>query len=207
MKIALFGATGRVGKDILLLLLKNNIEVTVLVRDPEKVQPHDRLTVLKGDARNMANIERTLENADAVISALGTDQMTVLTESISHIIATMKDRNIQRIITIGTAGILMSRVEPELLRYESSESKQRSKVAAKEHHRVFNMLSASLLDWTIVCPTYLPTGISTNAYIIERDKLPVGATRTTTGDTALFAYNELMKNKHIGYRVGIMSPD
>lgn len=207
MKIALFGANGRVGRDILFLLLKNNIEVTVLVRDSAKVQPHDSLTVLQGDARNMADIERTLENADAVISALGTDQTTVLTESISHIIATMRDRNIHRIITIGTAGILNSRVEPKLLRYESSESKQRSKVAAKEHHRVFNMLSASTLDWTIICPTYLPTGATTNAYIIERDMLPVGAVRTTTGDTALFAYNELLENKHIGYRIGIISPE
>ncbi|MFJ7972640.1 NAD(P)-dependent oxidoreductase [Psychrobacillus sp. NPDC096389] len=207
MKIALFGATGRVGREVLLLLLKNNIEVTVLVRDSTKVQPHDNLTVLQGDARNKPDIEHTLENADAVISALGTDQTTVLTDSISHIIKTMKERNIQRIITIGTAGILKSRVEPELLRYESSESKQRSKVAAKEHHRVFHMLSASMLDWTIVCPTYLPTGATTNAYIIERDRLPIGAVRTTTGDTALFAYNELLENKHIGYRVGIMSPE
>lgn len=207
MKIALFGATGRVGREVLLLLLKNNIEVTVLVRDSTKVQPHDNLTVLQGDARNTADIEHTLENADAVISALGTDQTTVLTDSISHIIKTMKEHNIQRIITIGTAGILKSRVEPELLRYESSESKQRSKVAAKEHHRLFHMLSASTLDWTIVCPTYLPTGPTTNAYIIERDRLPIGAVRTTTGDTALFAYNELLENKHIGYRVGIMSPE
>lgn len=207
MKIALFGATGRVGRNILLLLLKKNIEVTVLVRDLEKVQPHDRLTVLQGDAKNRADIERALEYADAVISALGTDQTTVLTESITHIIATMKSRNIRRIITIGTAGILTSRIEPELLRYESSESKQRSKVAAKEHHQVFHMLSASMLDWTIVCPTYLPSGDVTNAYIIERDRLPVGAVRTTTGDTALFAYNELIENKHIGYRVGIMSPE
>ncbi|MFJ8065809.1 NAD(P)-dependent oxidoreductase [Psychrobacillus sp. NPDC096426] len=207
MKIALFGATGRVGSDILLLLLKNNIEVTVLVRDPEKVQPHDKLTVLQGNARKASDIELTLENADAVISALGTDQTTVLTESISHIILAMKNRNIHRIITIGTAGILMSRVDLGLLRYESSESKQRSRVAAKEHHRVFSMLSASRLDWTIVCPTYLPGGPATNAYTIERDRLPVGAVRTTTGDTALFAYNELIENKHICYRVSIMSPE
>jgi len=207
MRIALFGATGRVGSDILLLLLKNNIEVTALVRDSQKVQPHDRLTVLQGDARKASDIECTLENVDAVISALGTDKTTVLTESISHIIAVMKNRNINRIITIGTAGILKSRLEPDLLRYESSESKQRSKVAAKEHHRVFMMLSVSSLEWTIICPTYLPTGTATNAHIIERDRLPVGAVRTTTGDTALFAYNELVENKHIGYRVGIMSPE
>ncbi|WP_144510581.1 NAD(P)-dependent oxidoreductase [Bacillus sp. FJAT-22090] len=207
MKIALFGATGRVGNAILALLLESNLDVVVLVRNPDKLQPHARLTVLEGDARKASDIENTLDNVDAVISALGTDQTTVLTEAISHIILTMKKKNITRIITIGTAGILESRVDPGILRYKSSESKRRSTVAAKEHHKVFNMLCESTLDWTIICPTYLPTGDATNAYIIERDMLPIGAKKTTTGDTALFAVKELMENKQIGYRVGTMSPE
>ena len=52
MKIALFGATGRVGHAILTLLLEKGIKVTALVRNPEKVQPQAGLTVLQGDARN-----------------------------------------------------------------------------------------------------------------------------------------------------------
>jgi putative NADH-flavin reductase len=206
MKIALLGATGRVGKGILTLMLENNINVRALVRNPEKLQPHDCLTVLQGDARVASDMEAAIEDVDAVISALGTDQTTVLTDSMTHIISEMKKREITRIITVGTAGILISRVEPELLRYQSSESKRRSTVAAKEHHKVYDMLRVSSLDWTIVCPTYLPTGAATNAYIIERDMLPIGAVQSTTGDTALFVVNELFKKEHIGFRVGIMSP-
>ncbi|MEI4771580.1 NAD(P)H-binding protein [Psychrobacillus sp. FJAT-51614] len=206
MKIALFGATGRVGGEILSLLLKNNHYVTVLVRNPEKLKPHVNLTVIKGNARVKSDIEKTLDSVDGVISALNTDQTTVLTEAIAHIISIMEKQNIKRIVTIGTGGILSSRVNPELLRYQSSESKQKSTVAAKEHHKVYDMLKETLLDWTIICPTYLPTGATTNAFIIERDRLPIGAVQTTTGDTALFAYKELMESNHIGHRVGIMSP-
>ncbi|QFF97429.1 NAD-dependent epimerase/dehydratase family protein [Psychrobacillus glaciei] len=207
MKIALFGATGRVGKEILSLLLKNNDEITALVRTPEKLQNHPNLTFLQGDARVFADVEKTLAGADAVISALGTDQSTVLTESVEHIISIMEKQKIKRVVTIGTAGILTSQLNPTLLRYESSESKRKSQVAAKEHHKVYEMLKGSGLDWTIVCPTYLPTGAVTKAYIIERNQLPLGAVKSTTGDTALFAFNELLENKHIGYRVGIMSPN
>ena len=71
---------------------------------------------------------------------------------------------------------------------------------------MYDLLKDSLLDWTIVCPTYLPTGASTGEYIVLRNKLPETAVQTTTGDTALFTVNELLKNEHIGYRVGIMSP-
>lgn len=206
MKIALFGATGRVGYAILTLLLEKGIEVTVLVRNSEKLQIQPGLTVLQGDARSTTDVERTLDGVNAVISALGTDKTSVLTESITHIITVMQKQRIKRIITIGTAGILDSRVEPGLLRYQSSESKRKSSTAAQEHHRVYDLLNNSSLDWTIICPTYLPTGASTDEYSILRDMLPVNAVQTTTGDTALFAVNELLNNDHIGYRVGIMSP-
>lgn len=206
MKIALFGATGRVGHAILTLLLEKDIKVTALVRNPEKVQPHAGLTVLQGDARNTADIVGTIAGVDAVISALGTDKTTVLTEAITHIISIMEKQQIKRIITIGTAGILDSRAEPGLLRYQSSESKRKSTTAAQEHHKVFGLLKDTLLDWTIVCPTYLPVGASTNESIALRNMLPENAVQTTTGDTALFTVNELLKNEYIGYRVGIISP-
>lgn len=206
MKIALFGATGRVGHAILTLLLEKDIKVTALVRNPKKVQPQVGLTVLQGDARIIADVERTLDGVDAVISALGTDKTNVLTKSITHIISIMQKRQLKRIITIGTAGILDSRAEPGLLRYQSSESKRKSIVAALEHHKVYDLLKDTSLDWTIACPTYLPTGNSTDEFIILRDKLPEDAVQTTTGDTALFTVNVLLKNEHIGYRVGIMSP-
>ncbi|MGB3102007.1 MAG: NAD(P)H-binding protein [Psychrobacillus psychrotolerans] len=206
MKVALFGATGRVGHVILTLLLEQGIEVTAMVRNPEKMQPHAKLSVLQGDAKNSADIVKATLGVNAIISALGTDKTSVLTEFTSHIVPIMHQQQLKRIITIGTAGILNSRAEPGLLRYQSSESKRKSVTAAQEHHKVFNILKDTALDWTIVCPTYLPTGASTDDYIVMRDYLPEGAVQTTTGDTALFTVKELMKNEHLGYRVGIKSP-
>ena len=60
-------------------------------------------------------------------------------------ISIMSKNGIDRILTIGTGGILTSRVEPELLRYQSSETKRKSTVAAIEHHRVYNKLKESSL--------------------------------------------------------------
>lgn len=206
MKVALFGATGRVGHAILTLLLEQGIEVTAMVRNPEKMQPHAKLSVLQGDAKNSADIVNATLGVNAIISALGTDKTSVLTEFTSHIVPIMHQQQQKRIITIGTAGILNSRAEPGLLRYQSSESKRKSVTAAQEHHKVFNILKDTALEWTIVCPTYLPTGASTDDYIVMRDYLPEGAVQTTTGDTALFTVKELMKNEHLGHRVGIKSP-
>ena len=74
---------------------------------------------------------------------------------------------------------------------------------AEEHHKVYDMLRESGLDWTIVCPTYLPDGEAVGDYRTLRDLLPEDGTKITVGDTANFSYGELIEGKHIGFRVGI----
>lgn len=203
MHITIFGATGRVGQRILQYALANGHLVTALVRSPEKLHNDKNLTIIQGDVRNQLSVKAALHHADLVISALGTDQTTVLTESIAHIIQEMNEKSIKRIVTIGTAGILQSRLEPEKLRYQSKESRRRSTFAAKEHEHVYNKLCATNLDWTIVCPTYLPDGEATKTYRVEKDFLPHGGIKISVGDTAHFAYNELFTNAYINARVGL----
>lgn len=203
LKIALFGATGRVGSEVLKLALADGHEVTVLVRSPEKLRMYDLLTVVEGDVRVGEDVARVVAGADVVFSALGTDKTTTLTEATAHFIREMKAGGVKRIVTIGTAGILQSRNDTEKLRYEAGDSNRRLTFAAEEHHKVYDMLRKSSLDWTIVCPTYLPDGGSVGGYRILRDYLPEDGKKITVGDTADFAYGELVEEKHIGHRVGI----
>lgn len=203
MKIALFGSTGRVGAEILKRALGDGHAVTVLVRSPEKLVPHEKLTIIQGDVFDEKAVAQAIVGVDVVCSALGTDKTTTLTEAITPIIRDMKLNNIKRIVTIGTAGILQSRVEEDKLRYESSESKRRLTFAAAEHHKVYDLLRESNLDWTIVCPTYLPDGEAVGEYRVLRNLLPEDAEKISVGDTAQFAYGELINGQHIGFRVGI----
>jgi hypothetical protein len=62
------------------------------------------------------------------------------------------------------------------MRYQLRESKRKSVRAAKEHHKVYNMLKQSPLEWTIICPTYLPNGESIGKYRVDYDFLPEGGT-------------------------------
>lgn len=203
MKIALFGATGRVGMGVLKLALEDGHDVTVLVRSPEKLDAHNKLTIIQGDVREESAVARTIAGADVVFSALGTDKTTTLTEAVPHFIREMKAGGINRIVTIGTAGILQSRTDSEKLRYEAGDSNRRLTFAAEEHHKAYDMLQESGLDWTIVCPTYLPAGEATGEYRILRDLLPEEGKEITVNDTADFSYGELIEGKHVGCRVGI----
>ncbi|KGR76352.1 NAD(P)-dependent oxidoreductase [Ureibacillus sinduriensis] len=204
MNILVLGGTGRVGRQIVLQALQDSHHVTALVRSPEKLDlNHENFTILQGNVLNKEDIERAMHGMDIVISALNTDGATTLSESMPLIIKAMEAEGIKRIITIGTAGILQSRVEPEVLRYQSSESKRKLTRAAEEHHKVYELLNQSQLDWTIVCPTYLPDGERLGNYRTDSNFLPEGGMQISVPDTAEFANSLINSSDYIKTRVGI----
>jgi uncharacterized protein len=204
MNILILGATGRVGGQIVTLALNEGKHVTVLVRTPEKIQIlNENLTIIQGNVLNKDDIVYAMQGIDVVISALNTDGTTTLSESMPLIIDAMENEGIQRIITIGTAGILQSRTTPNLLRYQSSESKRKSVTAAQDHHRLYDILKQSKLEWTIVCPTYLPDGKRVGKYRVERNLLPEGGVEISVADTAEFSFSQITSRDYIKSRVGI----
>ncbi|MDT3765332.1 NAD(P)-dependent oxidoreductase [Priestia filamentosa] len=205
MKVALFGATGRVGSSLLNKLIEEGHEVTALVRDENRIkQAHKSLTIVKGDAKNSQDVKNTIRDTHAILSALNTDGATTLSVAIPHIIEAMYEYDISKIVTVGTAGILQSRLQPALYRFQSSESKRKTTRAAEEHLKVYKALADTSLKWTIVCPTYLPDGDETDQVIrAEKNMLPKDGKLITAGDTAKFVYNELLESNYPYCRVGI----
>jgi uncharacterized protein len=110
VNICLYGATGRVGKIILENALSNQHTVQALVREPEKLNRQVAgLKVTAGNVLNDTDIANSLKGTEVVVSALNTDGTTTLSDSMPLIIRNMKKQKINRIITIGTAGILQAR--------------------------------------------------------------------------------------------------
>ncbi|MCA0989839.1 NAD(P)-dependent oxidoreductase [Pseudalkalibacillus hwajinpoensis] len=203
MNVFILGATGRVGSKVLLQAVRDHHNVSVLVRSPEKLSIKEGITIVEGDVLNEDDVMKASEGADVIISALGTDKTTTLSDSTPILLSVMKKQGIKRIITVGTAGILNSRTDPGVYRFESSESKRKTTRAAKEHLAVYEMLNRSQVEWTIICPTYLPEGDARGSYRVEDDYLPEDGKEISTGDTANFVYQELLEKKHLLKRVGI----
>lgn len=203
MKLAILGATGRVGSVVLKKALADGHKVTALVRTVENIAPHENLKIIIGDAKDFHSIEQTIEGSILVFSALNTDKTTTLSQSIVHLIKAMQKHNTQRIVTIGTAGILNSRLEPGKLRYQSIESRQRTQTAAKEHEIVYRKLQQTSLDWTIVCPTALVNEDEVGTYRHEVDFLPEAGRKISVVDTASFSYEVITKHLFLQHRVGI----
>ncbi len=202
MEIAIFGATGRVGEQFLKRALADGHRVKALVRS-DKLEPHVNLEMIVGDIRKAEDVERVISGTEAVFSAIGTDRTTTLSEAGPLLVSAMEKHGISRLITIGTAGILDSRMTPGKLRYKGGDSNRKLTFAAEEHEKLYRLLEKSALDWTIVCPTYLPDGEARGNYRTEAELLPEGGKEITVGDTAAFAYQLLEQPEFIHKRVGI----
>src|SRR6266436_6703787 len=72
MKLVVLGATGATGLEIVRQAIEHGHSVTAFVRSPERLKPfQDRITVMKGDLLNSAELEPVIKGHDAVLSGFG----------------------------------------------------------------------------------------------------------------------------------------
>jgi putative NADH-flavin reductase len=117
MKIAVFGATGKVGRHLVDQALDRGDEVTVFVRDASKLttQQRERLKVMQGDVLAPKVVEQAVVGTRAVLSALGhtkTSSKDVLTEGIKNIVAAMNEHGVRRLVSLTGAGSETPKTSP-----------------------------------------------------------------------------------------------
>lgn len=114
MKIAVFGATGGIGKLVVKHALKEGFEVVAFARNPEKINiSNEKLKILKGELYEYEKIENCILGCDVVINALGVPMkfsykdMSSL-EGTLNIVKAMKKLKVNRLISWSTPSISSS---------------------------------------------------------------------------------------------------
>lgn len=199
--IALFGGSGRTGERILERLLNQGHDVKLLTR--HSMDSKEGVNEIIGDATDQAAVLETVQSADFVISALGTDKQNVLSTFTPLVIEAMKQFNITRIITVGTAGILQAH-DSDNYRFETKESKRTMTTAAEDHARAYELLRDSGLAFTVVCPTQLIDEQSTSEIIVSKEVLGTKHSGPISrDDVADLVMTCLTDDDYVGHRVGI----
>jgi putative NADH-flavin reductase len=212
--VTLLGATGQTGRRVLARLLDAGAAVRVLVRRADRLPvalrarlPAD--AVHEGDARDPAAVAAALHGAQAAVSTLGMQDITVpatdLSDGLRTLLGAMPAAGVRRVIAVASTVVLPD--DHGRLRAEGELPDWLRHVAA-EHVRQYRALVVAGdrdgLAWTLFCPATLSADVH-GRYHAAADALPPGGDRTGYDDLADAIVRELAEGRFVGRRVGIVS--
>jgi putative NADH-flavin reductase len=199
MRVAVLGATGRTGREIVDELLQRGHEVVALVRDPEAAGLPAAARTVRGDARDASAVGQLLEGAQAAVSALGPRRgdVTLHREVAALLVDALPAAGVRRFVGISGAGIdvpgdakgLRDRVVSSLIQRLGGQAVHDKAV---EH----SVWAASGLDWTLVRPPRLVDRPGTG----EVEHSAARSPRTTwirRGDLARFVVDCVEQDLHV----------
>ncbi|TDQ04124.1 NAD(P)-dependent oxidoreductase [Labedaea rhizosphaerae] len=164
MKLAVFGATGGIGTQVVSQALAAGHQVSAVVRDRARlaVPDQDGLAVVTagfGDADALAS---AVSGADAVVSALGAygrGVLTVCQDGVRAETAAMRAAGVRRLLVISASAL---RTVPNDTLLMKAVLKPLVSFAFRRHYADLRVMEdevmSSGLEWTIVCPPRLTDG-------------------------------------------------
>ncbi|MFM8850133.1 MAG: NAD(P)-dependent oxidoreductase [Cytophagales bacterium] len=174
--LLVLGATGRTGRHIVEQALRQELRVTVLVRDPAKLNEyrhHPQLEILKGDVTNFSDVYNAVQGNDAIISALGRDGKDVspITRGTENIIAAIKKSAVSRLICLSSFGAGSTRSESNwILRTMISFAGLQKSFEAKAQQEI--LLYKSKINFTLAMAGTLADGCTGDLFAYGTGQLP-----------------------------------
>ncbi len=207
MKLVIFGATGKTGRQLMLQALQRGHTITAVARRPAAVDiHHERLQVVPGSFDDQAAIEAAIRGHDAVLSAVGAPQnrqpTTVHTDSARSICAAMTAVGVQRLICV-TSGGTNPHHDPNLPFIFEQVFKRIYANIYRDQQVMEQIVMSSATDWTIVRPAGLTDDPATGRCRIAEGYALAGGSRTPRADVAAFMLQQVDTRAYLRKAVAI----
>ena len=170
MNITIIGASAGVGLETVKRALNRDHKVTTLSRSEINFPSHTNLTTLKGSATNKSDLKKSIENADAVIVALGTGKSmkpTTLYSDFAKLLVEVQQKTNAQVPFI----ILTGFGAGESSAYNSFLMKLFFKFLLKDVYadktKMEEIITNSKMKWEIVRPGLLKDEPLTEKYRVE----------------------------------------
>ncbi|MCS3868378.1 putative NADH-flavin reductase [Chryseobacterium ginsenosidimutans] len=154
-KVAVIGATGFVGTQLVNELSNRGYKVEAIVRDASKVQENEKVTAKSVDVNNVEELAEALQGNDAVISAFnaGWTNPNLYNDFLNgsiNIEKAVEKSGVKRFITVGGAGSLF--IEGNQL-VDGPDFPADYKAGATAARDYLNKIKENnTLDWTFFSP-------------------------------------------------------
>ena len=209
LRIAVIGGNGMIGQRIVREALERGHHVTVIVRDPSRVDArHERLQLRQGDVLDHAQISRLIAGQDVVVNAVGSARAKApdrslyrkAAESLVSVSQGLAEKA-PRLIVVGGVGSLKHPSGQLMLERATAERQPEhlGQKAALDYYSTVHDVS-----WTYVSPpgSILP-GQRTGVFRQGDDTLIVndkGESRISMEDYAVAIVDEAENPQHLGRR-------
>jgi putative NADH-flavin reductase len=185
MKIAVIGAAGRTGRQVVRQALDRGHAVVAVARSPERLDiSGDRLTVAAADVRDADALAAAVVGADAIVTtfgaAAGRKPTDVYSAGITNVLAAMDAGGVRRLAVISAAPVGPRAEQPPALRLLVLPILERLFGGAyADLRRMETVLSRrGDLDWVCLRPPRLLDRPASGAYRLDRR--PLARSRSLT---------------------------
>lgn len=208
LKIAIIGATGRAGNNILKEALRREHDVTAIVRNKEKLKD-ENISVIEKDAFQLTSNE--ISQFDVVVNAIrapiGEEHLHV--EVGRHLISLLENSN-TKLLVVGGAGSLFVDKECTKRFIDTPKFPQEFKATGQAQLQNLLDLEQSSIRWTFLSPSALfdSDGPRTGHYIQGKDHLLVNRQQVSYvsyADYAIAVLDEIEDPKHENERFTVAS--
>jgi putative NADH-flavin reductase len=154
MQLTVFGASGKVGRQVVALALERGYSVRAFVHSHNPFEADERLEIVQSDVADPDAVKRAVQGSDAVISALGswgTKQKNVVSSGMATIIPAMQAAGVKRLVTVTGSGAFWSGDKPSLIdKFNHFALGLGAAKILEDGEKHLELLEASDLDWTCV---------------------------------------------------------
>jgi putative NADH-flavin reductase len=201
MKLAIFGAAGRTGIPLVQQALEGGNDVVALVRAPSKLSiRNERLTVVQGDVAHLADVERAVQGADAVLGVLGHvkgSEPDILTQAIRNIITAMDKYDVKRLVSLSGASVYAPQDKPKLVnRLIKFYTMATTGSLLKDAEQHFMVIQNSDVEWVVVRGPILNEGPHTGTYRVGWTGVNTGI-RVSRADIADFMLKQVTDTTYL----------
>lgn len=203
-RIAVFGATGGTGYEVVKQALARGYAVQALARTPSKLDLRDEnLTTIQGDVLDAEVVGRVIQGTDAVIVSLGSTSNNpefVVSQGTSVILDAMERQSVKRLLVVSSLGVGDSKDQIPFAFRILMKTVLRKAMADKERQEA--LVRAGATDWTIIRPGGLTDGPATGTYTAGTDP-SITAGQVARADVAAFVLDQLETEQYLRQAVAI----
>lgn len=196
MKLAIIGATGKTGNNVLRVALQRNIETTAIIRNASKLAI--KVPFIEKDIFDLTT--KDLSTFDAVICTFASSKKSDYPRVNQHLVNILTDTQ-TRLIVVGSGSTLF--IDENKNKTVGDRLPIIMRNSSRNHMKARDILKNSKINWTYVAPpmNYLPDGPTTEHYQTGHDVLLYDKNRKSSisySDMAIALVDEIQdpKNEH-----------